>query len=370
MTRVPFLDLPRQIAALRPELEAAIAEVLDAGRFVGGEPVERFEQEFADWVGARYAVGVASGTDAIEIALRAAGVGTGDEVITAANTCVPTVAGIEGAGATPVLVDADPLTMTIDPESLRTAVTERTAAIVPVHLYGRCADMDAVLAVAGEHGLKVVEDCAHAHGATWRGKPAGSIGDAGAFSFYPTKNVGALGDAGAVVTRAADVAGEAAALRNYGDFERDDSTRRGTNSRLDTLQAALLSVKLRHAHTWCERRREIAARYTGALAETPLTPPEDPDDGIHAYHLYVVAVPDRDRFRAALADAGVGTLVHYPRAVHDQPAYRDIRRAGSLAVSERLADSVVSLPLFPELANEEVEAVIASVLRTAAEMAH
>ncbi len=368
MTRVPFLDLSRHIAVLRPELDAAIAEVLDAGRFIGGEPVERFEREFADWVGTRHVVGVASGTDAIEIALRAVGVGTGDEVITVANTCVPTIAGIEGAGATPVLVDADPTTMTIDPESLEAAVTEGTAAIVPVHLYGRCADMDAVLAVAAEHGLKVVEDCAQAHGATWRGRPAGTLGDAGAFSFYPTKNVGALGDAGAVVTGDAEVAAEAAALRRYGEYERCDSTRRGTNSRLDTLQAALLSVKLRHADAWRERRREIAARYTEVLAETPLALPADPDGGIHAYHLYVVAVPERDRFRAKLADAGVATHVHYPRAVHDQPLYRDIGRAGSLAVSERLADSVVSLPLFPELTHEEVEAVIASSVRATAEI--
>lgn len=369
MRHVPFLDLSRHVAVLRPELDAAIAEVLDGGCFVGGEPVERFEREFAEWVGTRYVVGVASGTDAIEIALRAVGVGTGDEVITVANTCVPTVVGIEGSGATPVLVDADPTTMTIDPESLQGAVTERTAAIVPVHLYGRCADMDAVLAVAAEDGLKVVEDCAQAPGATWRGRLAGTIGDAAAFSFYPTKNVGAFGDAGAVVTGDDDVAAEAAALSSYGEFERHDSTRRGTNSRLDTLQAALLSVKLRHVDAWHERRREIAARYTEVLAETPLTLPSDPHGGIHAYHLYVVAAPERDRFRAELAEAGVATLVHYPRAVHDQPAYRDIRRAGSLAVSERLADSVVSLPLFPELSDEEVEAVVTSALRVIAEIA-
>ena len=363
MTRVPFLDLSRHIAPLRPELDAAIADVLDAGRFVGGEPVERFEREFAAWVGAGHAVGVASGTDAVEIALRAVGVRPGDEVITVANTCVPTIAGIEGSGAIPVLVDVDPVAMTIDPEQLAAAVSERTAAIVPVHLYGRCADMDGVLAVAADHGLKVVEDCAQAHGATWRGRSAGTMGDAGAFSFYPTKNVGALGDGGAVVTRDAEVAATATALRSYGEFERYVSVRPGTNSRLDTLQAALLSVKLRHAAAWRERRREIAAQYAEAMRGTSLLPPGDPDGGMHVYHLYVVAVSERERFRTDLSEAGVDTLVHYPRAVHEHPAYRDIRRSGSLAVSEQLAASVVSLPLFAELTEGEIATVVRAIVR-------
>ncbi len=365
MTRVPFLDLSRHVAALRPELDAALAGVLDDGRFVGGEPVERFEREFAEWLGASHAVGVASGTDAIELALRAVGIQPGDEVITVANTCVPTVAGIERSGASPVLVDADAESMTIDPERLAAALTERTAAIVPVHLYGRCADMDAILGVAAEHGLKVVEDCAQAHGATWRGRAAGTMGDAAAFSFYPTKNVGALGDAGAVVTNDASLAAEVAALRSYGEFERYESARRGSNSRLDTLQAAVLSVGLRHASEWRERRREIAARYAEALAETPLSAPSDPDGGLHAYHLYVVSVPDRDRLREELGTAGVETLVHYPRAIHQHPVYRDLPRSGTLFESERLAATVVSLPLYPELEDSEVE-LVADAVRAAA----
>jgi dTDP-4-amino-4,6-dideoxygalactose transaminase len=363
VTRVPFLDLSRRVEALRPELDSAVAAVLDGGRFVGGEPVERFEREFAAWVGAGHAVGVASGTDAVELALRAVGVGAGDEVITVANTCVPTVAGIEGAGAVPVLVDADATTMTLDPELLAAAVTERTSAIVPVHLYGRCADMDAILAIAAEKGLQVVEDCAQAHGAVWRGRVAGTMGDAAAFSFYPTKNVGALGDAGAVVTNRPDVASEAAALRSYGEFERYESLRRGTSSRLDTLQAALLSVQLRHADAWRERRREIAARYSEALAGSALATPGDPPGGVHAFHLYVLAVPERDRFRAELAEAGVETLVHYPRAIHEHPAYRDVVRSGELSVSERLAASVVSLPLYAELTDEEVDLVADAALQ-------
>jgi dTDP-4-amino-4,6-dideoxygalactose transaminase len=361
VTRVPFLDLSREVAALRPELEAAVAEVLDGGRFVGGEPVERFEREFAAWLGAPHGVGVASGTDALELALRAVGIGEGDEVITVANTCVPTVVGIERAGATPVLVDADPGSMTIDPERAAAALGPRTRAIVPVHLYGRCADMDAILELAAEHGLKVVEDCAQAHGATWRGRAAGTIGDAGAFSFYPTKNVGAFGDAGAIVTGDTQVAAEAAALRSYGEFERYESARHGTNSRLDTLQAALLSVQLRHAGERLAGRREIAARYAEGLAGTSLELPHDPDGGSHAFHLYVVAVRDRDGFRSGLSQAGVETLVHYPKAVHEHPAYRDIRREGSLAVSERLAASVVSLPLYPQLSDDEVTLVVGAV---------
>ncbi len=365
MTRVPFLDLSRHVSALRSELDAVIADVLDAGRFVGGEPVERFEREFAAWVGAGHAVGVASGTDAIEIALRAVGVGPGSEVITVANTCVPTVAGIEGAGATPVLVDANAETMTIDPELVAAAVTEKTAAIVPVHLYGRCADMDAILAIAAEHGLKVVEDCAQAHGATWRGRTAGTMGDAAAFSFYPTKNVGALGDGGAIVTDDDAVAALARALRNYGELDRYDSVWRGTNSRLDSLQAALLTVKLRYADAWRERRREIAARYHAALAETALRAPTDPPAGLHAYHLYVVAPADRDGFREELARRGVETLVHYPRAVHQHPAYEAIDRTGTLQASERLAATVVSLPLYPELDDHEISTV-AEALRSIA----
>ncbi|HJQ75039.1 MAG TPA: DegT/DnrJ/EryC1/StrS family aminotransferase [Gaiellaceae bacterium] len=361
MTRVPFLDLSRHVAALRPELDAAIAEVLDAGRFVGGEPVERFEREFAGWVGAEHAVAVASGTDAVEIALRAVGIGAGDEVITVANTCVPTVAGIEASGATPVLVDAHPESMTIDPGRVAAAVGSRTRAIVPVHLYGRCADMDAILAIAAEHGLKVVEDSAQAHGATWAGKRAGTLGDAAAFSFYPTKNLGAFGDAGAVVTSDRDVADVARTLRSYGEVAQYETVRRGTNSRLDTLQAAILSLVLRHVDAWTERRRQIAARYSAAAAEAGLRAPQDPPGGRHAYHLYVVPAPDRDAFRSRLADSGVQTLVHYPRAIQQHEPYREIARAGDLAVSERLAASVVSLPLYPELEDDEV-ALVADVL--------
>jgi dTDP-4-amino-4,6-dideoxygalactose transaminase len=361
LTRVPFLDLSRHVAGLRPELDAAIAGVLDAGRFVGGEPVERFEREFAAWVGVEHAVGVASGTDAIEIALRAVGVGAGDEVITVANTCVPTVAAVEATGANAVLVDADPESMTIDPERVAAAVGPRTRAIVPVHLYGRCADMDAILGVAAEHGLKVVEDCAQAHGATWAGRRAGTMGDAAAFSFYPTKNLGALGDGGAVVTNDPVAADIARTLRSYGEVSQYETVRRGTNSRLDTLQAAILALELRHVDAWTERRREIAAHYSAAATAAGLAAPQDPPEGRHVYHLYVLAVPDREGYRGRLADAGVQTLVHYPRAIHQHGPYEEIARVGDLDVSERLAASVVSLPLYPELRDDEVAAVAEAV---------
>ena len=359
MTRVSFLDLSRHVAAMREELDAAIAEVLGSGRFVGGEPVERFEQEFARYCGAAHAVGVASGTDAITLALQAVGVGRGDEVITVANTCVPTVAGIERSGAVPVIVDPSSETMTMDAAHVEEALGPKTRALVPVHLYGRCVDMDPILELARRHDLKIVEDCAQAHGATLGGRPAGTFGDVAAFSFYPTKNLGALGDGGAVVTSHDEFADHARLLRSYGEAQRYESVITGMNSRLDTLQAALLSVQLRHLDAWTGRRRTIAREYTAALGETELVVPGD--DVGHAYHLYVVRSSERDAFRQRLFALGVETLVHYPRAVHQHPAYAEIRRGDALQVSEQLANEVVSLPLYPELTDGEVQAVVTAV---------
>jgi dTDP-4-amino-4,6-dideoxygalactose transaminase len=344
---VPFLDLRRQTDALRPELERTLARVLDGGRFVGGPLVEEFEQAWAAYCGAAYAVGCASGTDALAIALLAVGVEPGDEVVTAANTCVPTVAAIEQAGAVPVLADADPATYTLDPGSLEAALTERTRAIVPVHLYGRCAEMEPILQLARTRGLKVVEDAAQAHGAEHAGRRAGSLADAAAFSFYPTKNLGALGDAGAVVTGDADVAARARRLREYGEEERYRSVEPGVNSRLDPLQAAVLLCKLGRLDGWNERRAELARRYRAAGLDAPAG----------AHHLFVIRVPDREAFRARLAEAGVQTLVHYPLPVHGHPAYARLARPG-LETSERLAREVVSLPLYPELTDEEAAAVV------------
>jgi dTDP-3-amino-3,6-dideoxy-alpha-D-glucopyranose transaminase len=357
---VAFLDLSRNVAALRPEIDRAFGAVLDSGRFVLGDAVDAFESAFADYCGARFAVGVGSGTDAISIALRAVGVEAGDEVVTAANTCVPTVAGIEAAGARAVLVDADPETYTLDPGRLKAAVSERTRAIVPVHLYGQCADMDAILAVARARGLKVVEDAAHGHGAEYGGRRAGALADAAAFSFYPTKNLGALGDGGAVVTNDLEVAERARLLRNHGDAGSRESIARGANSRLDALQAAVLRAKLARLEGWLERRREIAAGYRDAMRGLPLALPVEASGRRHAYHLFVVRVGERDRFRSLLDRDGVETLVHYPLPVHRHPAYRDLAH-GDLGTSERLADEVVSLPLYAELRDEEAAAVAAAV---------
>lgn len=365
--KVPFLDLARHVAAIRPQLDDAIAEVVESGWFIFGPPVERFESAFADYCGVGHAIGVANGTDAVTVALQAVGVGRGDEVITAANTCVPTIVGILATGATPVLVDVDATTQTIDPARVAEAISGRTRAIVPVHLYGRCADMDALGELADEHELRIVEDAAQAHGATYHGKRAGALGDAAAFSFYPTKNLGALGDGGAVVTDRADVAEQARLLRNYGERDRYESLQFGWNSRLDAVQAAVLAAKLPLLDGWVARRREIASAYREALAEAPIDLPQEQKTAEHAYHLFVVTVADRERFRQTLADAGVETLVHYPRPIHEHPAYVHLSREdGALGESERLSQHVVSLPLYPELRESEIERVIEASLQALA----
>jgi dTDP-4-amino-4,6-dideoxygalactose transaminase len=363
---VPFLDLGRQTAAHRDELDAAIDRVLQSGHFVLGSEGELFETELAAAVGARYAIGVASGTDALALALAAAGVGAGDEVITVANTCVPTIVGIEAAGGVPVLVDVEPETFTLDPAQLESALTPRTRAIVPVHLYGQCADLEPILGFARERELLVIEDCAQAHGALYDGRPAGSLGTAAAFSFYPTKNLGALGDGGAVTTNDPEVARRARLLRNYGERKRFEHVLRGRNSRLDELQAAILRAKLPLLEGWTARRREIAAVYDEALSGTSVAPPVAAAGRGHVYHLYVVRAPDREGFRTVLNESGIGTTVHYPTPVHLQPAYRELAPADrGLEVSERLAGQIVSLPLYPELTDVEV-AYVAEVLERVA----
>ncbi len=362
MTSVPFLDLGRHVAGIRDELDAAIASVLDAGQFVFGAPLERFEGAFADYCGAASAIGVANGTDAITVALKAVGVTSGDEVITAANTCVPTVAAIDAAGAVPVLADVDEQTYTLDASSVEPLITERTTAIVPVHLYGQCADLDPLLELARAHGLKVVEDCAQAVGAEYGGRRAGSIGDAAAFSFYPTKNLGALGDGGAVTSNDPEVAERARLFRNYGERGKYDSVLRGWNSRLDTLQAAILSAKLVHLESWTERRRALASLYDEALAGSAAVTPLPAPGRRHVYHLYVVRVDDRDGVRERLRERGVGTLVHYPKPVHRHEAYAALAADdGRLGRSEQLADEILSLPLYPELSDAEAEAVAEGV---------
>jgi len=359
---LPFNDLRPLQASLAAELAAAVARVLEGGRYILGPEVEAFEAEFAAYHGVGHAVGVASGTDAVELALRALGIGAGDEVITVSHTAVATVCAIERAGATPVLVDVEEATFTIDVHAAAAAVTPRTRAIVPVHLYGHPSDLDGVLALARRHGLAVVEDCAQAHGARWGGRTVGTFGEAGAFSFYPTKNLGAYGDAGAVITDDPRLAERLRSLRNYGQRERYEHVERGVNSRLDELQAALLRVKLAHLDEHNDERRRLAAAYDRRLAS--VTVPAAAAGAHHVYHLYVVRHPLRDALRTELAALGVQTMVHYPVPVHRQPAYADLAAAG-LGATERVCGEIVSLPLFVGLGEAGVERAAAAVERCA-----
>jgi dTDP-4-amino-4,6-dideoxygalactose transaminase len=356
--RVPFANFRRTVDALRPEIDEALARVLDSGRFLLGKEGERFEQEFATALGASHVVGCASGTDAIELILRAAGIGEGDEVITQANTCVPTVAAVRRAGAIPVLCDVEPDAATIDPQSVERALSPRTRAVLPVHLYGQIGDIETVGAIAVDRGIDVIEDCAQAHRAAAGGRAAGTFGRAGAFSFYPTKNLGAFGDGGAVVTSDEALDERLRLVRQYGQVDRYRHVTEGVNSRLDELQAAVLRVRLRRLDAWNERRRAIADFYAEALTGSGVEPLRRLADRVHVFHLFVVTARDRARFQAELEERGVATLVHYPRPIHGHPPYEALGRGRvSLEHSERLSEQVVSLPIYPELTDAEVEHV-------------
>jgi dTDP-4-amino-4,6-dideoxygalactose transaminase len=338
--------------------------VLDSGWFILGREVEAFEGEFAQRLGARHAVAIATGTDAIELSLRALDIGPGDEVVTQANTCVPTVAAIERSGATVVLCDATPGAATMDPASAEAAITQRTAAIVPVHLYGQCADLDAIETIAVRRGVALIEDCAQATGETFRGRAAGTVGVAGCFSFYPSKNLASFGDAGAVITDDDDVAVRLRRLRTYGIAD-GVAVEPGVNSRMDEIQAAVLRVKLASLDARNERRREIAQRYREALEGTAAEPLALLDQRLHAYHQFVVTVDERERFRRRMDERGVATMVHYPTPIHRHPAYGRLAGDLPLTVSERLCERVVSLPIYPELTDEEVETVAVAARESA-----
>lgn len=348
--------------ARKTEIDAAIHRVLDKGWYILGQEVAAFEKEFAAWVGVEHGIGVGSGTEALHLALAAAGVGAGDEVIAVSHTAVATVSAIELLGAKPVLVDIDPLHYTMDPACLAAAITPRTKAIIPVHIYGQPVDLDPVLAIARMHKLVVIEDCAQCHGAEYHGRRTGTWGDLACFSFYPTKNLGALGDGGAVVTNDAALAAKVRALREYGWTERYVSHLAGWNSRLDEMQAAILRVKLAHLEADNASRQRLAAAYDAALRGTALTLPVRRTGCAHVFHLYVVRSPQRDALQAHLKQHGVGALIHYPVPVHLQPAYRDRLAAGALSETERAAREILSLPLYPELTEAQQAAVIAAVL--------
>jgi dTDP-3-amino-3,4,6-trideoxy-alpha-D-glucose transaminase len=357
---IPFNDLKPLAEELAGELEEAVLRVLRSGWYILGPELEAFEADFAAWHGVAHAVGVANGTDAIELALRALGIGPGDEVITVSHTAVATVCAVERAGATPVLVDVDEATFTMDPAAAAAAITPRTRAIVPVHLYGQPADMEAFVALAAQHGLALVEDCAQAHGARLGGRLVGTFGHLAAFSFYPTKNLGALGDAGAVITGDAGLAEKLRRLRHYGQTVRYRHEQRGVNSRLDEMQAALLRVKLAHLAAHTGARRGLACRYGAGLEG--VTQPAVRPGAEHVFHLYVVRHPRRDALMAALAERGIGTLIHYPIPAHRQAAYADLGYApGALPVTERIAGEILSLPLYLGLTEQNVDTIVEAV---------
>ncbi len=360
MTRVPFNALAAQDEPIRDEVLSVMRRVVERGWYVLGEELKSFETEFASGVQSAHAVGVASGTDALRLALQVVGVGAGDDVVTVSHTATFTALAISMLGARPVFCDIEPAAMTLDPGRLEAAITPRTRAIIPVHLYGQACDLDPILEIARRRGLPVVEDCAQAHGALYRGRPVGAFGAAAAFSFYPTKNLGAYGDGGAVTTPDGALAERVRRLRNGGQGDRYRHVELGINSRLDELQAAILRVKLRRLEPSNAARRANAARYDAALHGVTL--PRELPERRHVYHLYVVRHARRDALAAHLAAQGVGCLVHYPVPVHLQPAYTHLGlKPGSFPETERAADEVLSLPLYPGLAPAQQQHVIEAV---------
>jgi dTDP-4-amino-4,6-dideoxygalactose transaminase len=359
---IPLVDMKAQYQDVKAEVDAAVGAVLETGQFILGPEVLAFEREFSAYCDTKYAVGVNSGTSALHLALLAAGVGEGDEVITVAFTFVATVAAIEYTGARPVLVDVDPLTLTIDPDRIEAAITPRTKAIIPVHLYGQPADMDPILSIASAHRLIVVEDAAQAHGAEYKHRRAGSMGQIGCFSFYPGKNLGAAGDGGAITTANEDYARRVRMLRDWGAEQKYLHVVKGFNFRLDEIQAAILRVKLRRLEAWTDLRRRHAVAYASLLSDTPVELPQATLDTRHVYHLFAIRTAERDRVRAELHGAGIQTGIHYPIPVHLQPAYANLGYGrGDFPVSERAADQVLSLPLYPELTDGALERVARSV---------
>ena len=358
---IPFLDLKAQYATIKDDLQQAIARVFETGQFVLGDEVAQFEAEYSKYVGAAHGVAVNTGTSALHVALLAAGVGPGDEVITVPFTFVATVAAIGYTGAKPVFVDIDPQSFTMDPAALEAAITPRTKAIIPVHLYGQPADLDPIVAIARTHGLVVIEDACQAHGAEYKGRRVGSIGDIACYSFYPGKNLGACGEGGMAVTSHAKYAETMKMLRDWGQSKRYHHTLRGFNYRMEGLQGAILRVKLRHLDAWTDARRSRAAEYARLLGSDIARPLEMPY-ARHVYHVYAIRTADRAEMQRSLQSHGVQTNIHYPIPVHLQEAWRDLGHvAGDFPHSEKAANEVLSLPMYPELSNSQVEQVSAAV---------
>lgn len=360
---IPISDISRQYLDIKGEIDAALLETIRSGWFILGPRVERFEKEFASYCGAKFAVGVGSGTEALHLSLVAAGIKEGDEVITVANTAVPTVCAVIFANAKPVFVDIDPVSFNMDPSLIKKKITKRTKAIIPVHLYGQSADMAPIMKIAKEYNLSVIEDACQAHGTEYKKKKAGTFGDLGCFSFYPSKNLGCYGDGGMVVTSDGKLAEKVWLLRNYGQKKRYEHITKGFNSRLDEIQAAVLSVKLKYLDKWNKRRRALASLYDSLLKGSSVQTPVEMEYSKHAYHLYVVRTGKRDELQARLKDKGIQTNIHYPIPIHMQKAYRYLKIGkGSLPVTEKYAEQILSLPLFPELKDEEARCVADTVL--------
>ena len=362
--RVPFVDLKAQYDSIRQEMDRAIASVIEQSAFIGGSFVKQFEQDFARYCGVDHAVGVANGTDAIYIALRTLGVGPGDEVITAANTFIATSEAIKMAGAQVVFCDCDPVTYNIDVTKIEAKITPRTKAIIPVHLYGQPADMDAINAIAKKHNLRVIGDAAQAHGSTYKGRPVAALADITTFSFYPGKNLGAYGDAGALVTNNAEWAADGRMLANHGRVKKYDHDFEGVNSRLDGLQAAILSVKLRHLDKWTDSRRQHVAAYNSLLKGSGLVTPGELPNVKAVYHLYVVRVPDgqRERLQESLKAAGIDTGIHYPIALPYLNAYRHLGHTeADFPVALKASREILSLPMYAELEEKQIRHVASQI---------
>jgi dTDP-4-amino-4,6-dideoxygalactose transaminase len=359
---IPFVDLQAQYRSIKGEVDAAIERVLESAAFVMGREVAAFERAFAAYTGARHCVCVTNGTAAIQLAVTACGLGAGDEVIVPANTFFATAEAVSNAGATPVFVDADPLSYTIDPTKIEAAITARTRAIMPVHLYGQAADLDSIFEIAARHHLIVIEDAAQAHGSLYKGRHVGALGRAGCFSFYPGKNLGAYGEGGAVVTNDAEIAHRVRLLRDHGSARKYHHEIIGHNFRLEEIQGAVLCVKLRHLDGWNQMRRARAARYSQLLADTGLRLPREMPYAHHVYHLYVVESPQRDQLRRVLKEAGIVSGIHYPVPLHLQPAFASLGyRQGDFAEAEEKARRVLSLPLYPELTEEQIARVVEAI---------
>ncbi len=360
---IPMVDLKTQLAGIRAEIEAAIRSVLDSTQFILGPSVQALEKETAAYLGVKHAIGVASGTDALHLALRAAGIGAGDEVITTPFTFIATAEAISYLGARPVFVDIDPDTFNIDVRCIEAAITPRTRALLPVHLFGQPAEMGPLLDICRRHHLKLIEDCAQSFGADYAGRKTGSFGEFGCFSFFPSKNLGGYGDGGLITTNDDELAAEVRVLRNHGSRERYCHSMIGYNSRLDELQAAILRVKLGHIEEYNRLRRENAHHYSRLLRHPQLCTPVEREGGTHVYHQYTILVSERDSIQKALQEAGIASAVYYPIPLHRQEVYRTSHGDVSLPVAEEMAQRVLSLPIFPELTKDQIEGICGVILR-------